>query len=89
MVPDHKHAANDVIKICTCQFQSCCNFFPMHLPKVHVSEFILKLVVSKLCHQSILSAKSQNETRTCSVLEREKKSKNLKINGRIRSWFMV
>ena len=66
MVPGRERAANDVIKTCTCQFQSChiSSFatFSMHLPKVHVSEFISQLVVSKLCRQSILSAKSQNET---------------------------
>ena len=31
----------------------------------------------------------RNSNLFCSVLEREKKSENLKINSRIRSWFMV
>ena len=49
MVSGCERAANDVINICTCQFQSCqiqvLQLFSMHLPKVHVSEFISQLQV--------------------------------------------
>ena len=68
MVPGRERATYDVIKICTVfvnfshvKFRVL-QLFSMYLPKVHVSEFISQLVVSKLCRQSILSAKSQNET---------------------------
>ena len=90
MVPGRECAANDVINNFSHVKFRVSQLFSMHLPKVHVSEFILQLVASKLYLQSILSTKSQNETRTCSVLFwKEKKSENLKINSRIRLWFMV
>ena len=72
MVPGHERAANDVIKICTCQFKSCqissfATFFDAFTKsirfRVHFATDCFQ-VMSK----SILSAKSQNETRTCSVL---------------------
>ena len=90
MVPGRERAANDVINNFSHVKFRVSQLLSMHLPKVHVSEFISQLVVSKLYRQSFLSTKSQNETRTSSVLFwKEKKRENLKISSRIRSWFMV
>ena len=84
MVPGRERAANDVINNFSHVKFRVSQLFSMHLPKVHVSEFISQLVVSKLYRQSILSTKSQNETRTCSVLfwkeKKKRKPKNKQQN---------
>ena len=76
MVPSRERAANDVIKTCTCQFQSFRNFF-------RCTRFRVRASVNSKCKIS-----KRNSNLFCSALEREK-SENLKINSRIRSWFMV
>ena len=85
MVTGCERAANDVIKICICQFQSFCNFFRCTRFRVHLATgcFQVRFSVNSKCK---ISKRNSNLFR--SVLEREK-SENLKINSRIRSWFTV
>ena len=81
MVPGRERAANDVIKICTCQFQSCqissfATFFDAFTKSIR-----FRVHFATGCFQVMSSVNSKckiskrNSNMFCSVLEREKKRK--------------
>ena len=81
MVPGRERAANDVIKTCTCQFQSCqissfATFFDAFTKstrfRVHFTTGCFQVMSSV---NSKCKISKRNSNLFCSVLEREKKRK--------------